>query len=350
MVTRVLLLSNRKISESLIRGEDFYVRELMDILAKRGCHITEAYVEDDRLFHIDKHIVSMAKNKYDVIHLHQMRLLTHAPLFKKFGSKVFAHVYYIWHAVTGPTNNLARFVSYFLSQRHVDKFVVTSPAMVREMKSIGVSPHKLFVLEPYYHCSSCHLENNIKEMDKRIDLCDEIIRLLYIGPYVSFRIPLSEILAAMRKLDRRYRIQLTIVSFGLPIELVNRTIDVSKNVSIEFLNKILSNVEKCELYRRSHFFIFIPKSNVAMCPPLTVLEAVYHGVVPLISQSVKKYLAIPDVNVVNSANSLAEKIGDVRRMLTEGTYSSEGLVNSFTKFYDFQLFASKIDELYQLFM
>ncbi|RLE50001.1 MAG: hypothetical protein DRJ33_07760, partial [Candidatus Methanomethylicota archaeon] len=99
-------------------------------------------------------------------------------------------------------------------------------------------------------------------------------------------------------------------------------------------------------YRDAHFFIYVPWGNVAMNPPITLIEAVYHLAVPIVTYCVTKDLKFPAVNVVARPEALPMTVKELSELIVHGDYPWEELVRNFSRFYDTQRFLKQLKLLH----
>jgi glycosyltransferase involved in cell wall biosynthesis len=137
---------------------------------------------------------------------------------------------------------------------------------------------------------------------------DEEVRLLYIGRLNPYRSSPSKLIDIARGVARRVgrHVKLTIVSKA---SLKERLLRYSgSNVTLEFINDRIDDNEKCRLYRESHFFIYLARGNVAMNPPITLLESVYHGTIPIVSSWILNDVEVPLELVADSVDAAIDRI------------------------------------------
>jgi len=185
----------------------------------------------------------------------------------------------------------------------IDKYLVTSRGLQERLGRLTINEDKIVKIEPFYSCrckSFTNIESLVEERIQNIS-SERPLRLLYLGRYNPKRVPLAELTTAFKEYCQEYgkKARLKIVTRS------NGVYDMKKvmggNFTVEVMNKYLSEEEKCNLYREADFFLYLPKGNVAMNPPITILEAVYHGAIPIVTPSVLKDLDVPKELLVENA-------------------------------------------------
>jgi hypothetical protein len=107
--------------------------------------------------------------------------------------------------------------------------------------------------------------------------------------------------------------------------------------------KYLTGDLKCDIYKRSHFFLYLPLKNVAIIPPISLLEAVYHGVIPVVSNYVKKIVpGIPNINVVEDLSDLSSVMESLVDAVIAQDYPFKALQKAFQHYYDKERFLSQL--------
>jgi glycosyltransferase involved in cell wall biosynthesis len=171
---------------------------------------------------------------------------------------------------------------------------------------------------------------------------DEEVRLLYIGRLSPYRSPPSKLLEIARGVARRVRrrVRLTVVSkTALKKGLLRYS---GSDVTLEFINDRIDDNEKCKLYRESHFFIYLARGNVAMNPPITLLESVYHGAIPIVSSWVLNDIEVPLDLVADSVEEAIDRITSLWNDPERIDKVTGHLQKSFRRFYDVSRFVEAI--------
>lgn len=119
---------------------------------------------------------------------------------------------------------------------------------------------------------------------------------------------------------------------------------IGKDFTVEIENKYLVDEEKCNVYRETDFFLHVPQGNVAMNPPITILEAVYHGAIPFVTPSVLNDLDLPREVSVKSV----QEIPFVLQELAENKSMQEKVKRSlagFSYYYDKSRYVDSLETL-----
>jgi len=163
------------------------------------------------------------------------------------------------------------------------------------------------LVEPYYECSCRSFSSFFRIVEKKFSEIDRL-ELLYLGRLNPWRFPLRDIVKVFTRLSNK-------IDLDVRLKVVSRLgISVRKlvvrrgRVTVEFVNERVSEQDKCRLYREAHFFLYPAKGNVAMNPPITLLEAVYHGCLPIVTPHVLVDLKVPRQLVVEKISDMPAKI------------------------------------------
>jgi len=287
--------------ENYISGQEFFLNMLIRVLLKHGINL--------EITSMDKLIKSRECHISNSMHLYYTGfkdILMIRKICKDV--RIVYHVYHIEDVSWRKLHELSWKVFLITIQPLIHAYLATSKNIYKWLK------HKTFLaksilVEPYYECS-CNTFHSSKYIDAIYEKHhDHEVKILYIGRLSPYRSPPQMLLEVARGINKKLRrpVELTIVtkSKNLPTRITLKSIDLKVNL----INERIEDHERCELYRKSHFFIyFAPWGNVAMNPPITVLEAVYHGVIPIVSRNLLKDLEIPTIFVADSVEEISNKI------------------------------------------
>ena len=254
--------------------------------------------------------------------------------------QIIYHIYHLDDATWSRSHRLKWNAFLNLIRPFIDTYLVTSKSLLNELRRRGLSP---VLVEPYYACSCKSFYDRDVMLEKFNSLYKEA-RMFYIGRAHPLRFPLRKILIAFNKSRGNFDqiLKFTVVSTELR---ANKTMNLD-GITLTLLKKQLSDQEKCTLYRDAHFFIYVPRGNVAMNPPITLIEAVYHLAVPIVTHYVTKDLKFPAVNVVARPEDLPMTVKELSELIVHGDYPWEELVRNFSRFYDMQRFLKQLKLLH----
>jgi hypothetical protein len=207
----------------------------------------------------------------------------------------------------------------------------------------------LILIEPYYNCEYC--SNFYKDFNKKFNDINSEIRITYIGAISPIRMPINDILKELNKLSYKgIKILFRLYSNRIiPNKVVLQDINFKReNLEILLIPKKLSKVEKHEILLDSHIFLFTPKGRVTMDPSISLLEAVYHLAIPIVSCNLSGSEYLPYINVVRNTTQIASRIMFIRSLLMENKYSFDKLLNNFSRFYDRSRFLSQAKRLKEI--
>lgn len=314
-------------------GQEYYQYALVKVLPRFGFKVDFLTIDQ---------LLARARRygEYSSYHLYYLGFRDVAALRRALGGKrLIYHVYHVEDATWTGTHQVSWKVFLASLQFLVDGYLATARSVCGWLK-LRAPLAKCLLVEPYYECG-CNSFHKLKRVVAG-KFSGEEVRLLYIGRLSSYRSPPSKLLEIARGVARRVRrrVKLTIVSkIALKRELLKYS---GSNVTLEFINDRIDDSEKCKLYRESHFFIYLARGNVAMNPPITLLESVYHGVIPIVSSWVLNDIEVPPDLVADSVEEVIDRItslwSDPERINKIAGY----LQKSFRRFYDVSRFVEAI--------
>ncbi len=319
--------------EHYISGQEYYLYTLLKVLPKFGIKVDLLSVE--QLLSTDGVL-----DNYDSLHLYYLGfkdVIKIKKVFKK--SKLVYQVYHVEDVTWTKVHELS-WKAFLLSIRPlVNQYLATSRSVCSWIKSriVGSS---CVLAEPYYECN-CRSFYRLAEIVFE-KFYDNEIRLLYIGRLSPYRSPPMSLLTIAKNvsLSTERRVKLTIVSKLSSKKRIFRY--NSGNVVVNFIDGRISDVEKCKLYRESHFFIYLARGNVAMNPPITLLEAIYHGTIPIASSWVLRDIDLPPKLIANDESEAIDKIIDLWNNQKSLAYVLAYLKKSLRRFYDVYRFVEAI--------
>jgi hypothetical protein len=326
----ILILLNNRLQPF---GEDTFIRNLSEALSILNSKVTLTTENDYEVF-----------RKPDVVILHNVSFFKYGFHFKRLGCKVVAPLYFSWNNDLNFLENFKSLAENVINQAFVDKYIVTHERLLREFNIKGVKKNKLHLIEPYYHCQHCdHLRRNLKGKFKNLE---SEVKLIYLGPISHVRVPLKDILRELNKLSK-LKVSFKLYSTRIvPDKPIAKDLNYRKgNVEISIISKKLSDVEKHEALSSSHFFLFTPNGNVTMNPSMSLLEAIYHLTIPIVSDKLSGSEYLPKINIVKNTSQIASRIIRIKEMLMKDKYPLEALLDSFSRFYDKGKFLHQVKTL-----
>lgn len=275
--SRVLLLSERNITVGpYLKGEDYFMNKLLGHLRAGGILADVFYLskgvkggyysgETGKLEKLESLV-----GKYDLIILHCISPLRLLRAKTKYGVKLGMPVFFLWNNASSLLFNLKGVIGNTFWQPIINEYIVTSSEIERGLRARGVFK-KINLISPTYDCKYCNVVENGKKLANLKRQLPKSVRAVYIG---SLNVNRFSVDGAVKKLQ----------SFGdcecnLDIytesSIEEETFTVG-NVTVNIKSKILSDEEKCKVLRGAHLFI-APKRHTTMDPPLSVMEASFHG-------------------------------------------------------------------------
>lgn len=329
IVTKVPIKLSEKLS-----GQKYYLRIMIETLKTLGVDVELVSLQ---------HFIKERK-QYDSVHAYYLGFKDLIRLHKSCIDKDLT--YYVFHIddVTWKRTHAYAWKVFLISlQAFIDRYLVTSRSVYYWLRA--KTYRQVILVEPYYECSCKTFNDFIKVIRKKFSDNNKKLRLLYIGRLHPLRFNFREMVDVMKKLGsflRNYNISvdLTVVS---KIDINIRSFNYkSGNVVVTFINKELSDAEKCLLYRTSHFFLFPTQGNTAMNPPITLLEAVYHGCIPIVTSHVLRDLKIPQQLVMKNPNTLPHIIFELFMNHTMLKSIILELYKYFSEYYDISKFVDAL--------
>ena len=255
-------------------------------------------------------------------------------------SKLVYHVYHVEDATWSKTHELSWKTFLVSLQLLVDMYLITARSVYLWLQHRAPLAQHLLI-EPYYECNCNSFHEFMRITTKKFSEAEEI-RLLYVGRLSQYRSPPSVLLTIARGVAKKLRkhVKLTIVSKITPKKRLYKY--SSENVTLYFIDDRVNDSEKCRFYRESHFFIYLSRGNVAMNPPITLLESVYHGTLPIVSSQVLNDIKVPLELVADSVNEAINRIIALWSNLEHLDKVIRYLKKSFERFYDVHRFVEAI--------
>lgn len=313
--------------DGYLSGQEYYLYSLAKVLARFGVSV--------RFLTLDEAL----NEDYDVFHFYYLGFRDVAAFHGRHrDSKLVYHVYHIDDVTWNRSHTLSWKTFLVLIQMLVDIYLSTSRSVYRWVRPRApLSKHVL--VEPYYECGCRSFEKLEMVVEEKFADADEL-KLLYIGRVNPYRLPLNGVVGLVKRLGRGAPTRLTIVSKMREGWQVKRL--RLGGSFVEMINKRISDEEKCRLYRDCHFFLYPARGNVAMNPPITLLEAVYHGCIPVVSPVVVDDLDIPEDLVANNVSEIYPVVvrlfGNMERVVS----LTKKLKKGFRHFYDVHRFLGAI--------
>ena len=290
-------------------GQEYYLRTMISVLEEIGYSVKVLS---------SRELSNARLSEGGYIHFYYAPLKTIAQSrLKNMRARTCFHVYHLEDVTWSTTTRLKWKVAVLFAQHMIDKYLVTSKGLLERLERLAINKDKIVKIEPFYTCrcqSFTHIESLV---EKRIQntSTERPLRLLYLGRYNPKRVPLTALMKAFNAYCEQYGKE-------VKLEIVTRSKGaydkkkwIRRNLTVEVMNEYLSEEEKCNLYREADFFLYVPEGNVAMNPPITILEAVYHGAIPIVAPSVLKDLDVPKELV---AENVCEAPSVIQRLCENG--------------------------------
>ena len=322
-------------------GQEFFLYMLTRILPRYSIHV--------KIMDVNELMESSKRHSCDFMHLYYLGfkdILTLRKLYKD--TKMVYHVYHVEDISWTRAHELS-WKAFLLSiQPLIYAYLATSSSIYSWLRSRAFMSRSVLV-EPYYECACgfFHSQNYVNMVFEKF--YNHEIRILYIGRLNPYRSPphmLMEIAKGVsKKTERPVRLTIVTKTESFPYMMTRK----HNNLTVDLINRRIDDEEKCYLYRKSQFFIYLtPWGNVAMNPPITILEAVYHGVIPIVSETLSKDIKVPDTLIANSLEEAVEKIillynssnkekalhsiiASLKKVF-KGFYNEDRFINSFKSF------------------
>lgn len=316
-----------------LSGQEYYAYTMINTLKEMGFSVKQ-FAFSEFLDHFEK-----TQTCPDIIHLYYLDLNSVRRIRKVCrSSKLIYHVYHLEDSSWSTSESLRWRIFLTAVQPFVDRLLVTSRSLLHSFnRSIPLC--NIFLVEPYYECA-CKALLRPEQIIEKHDLRGKELNLLYIGRIHDKRFPVPEVLQAVKRAKNRLdgvKLRLTIVSTA------DSNMDILQNppdLDITYVNERLSEKDKCELYSSSHVFLYPAKGNVAINPPITLLESVYHGVLPITTGHVLKDLDVPSELIVPNVAELSDEI--VKVSIMDGSSLMRLLLKSFNTYYDKERFIREL--------
>ena len=299
MKSIALVTSSKVDIENYVSGQEYCLRKLRQVLEEEG-YRTELVEYENFL----KSVVTM-KLKPDVVHayyLNSKQLATLKTLLPK--TSFIYHVYHVKDDTWDPLHTLSWKIFLIFSQLFVNYYLATSLSVNRWLRQ-RVFASNVALVEPFYECT-CNTPRSHEVFFEKFKDPGEV-RLLYIGRLHTLRFSVDSIVESLSMMPSKWKIKLTIATFSRNIDFSEKKLRMN-DVEVEIINRRLSEKEKCALYRWAQFFLYPAIGNVAMNPPITLLEASYHGALPIVITHVLKDLDIPSELVIDNISELSLEI------------------------------------------
>ncbi len=269
----VILSKNEDLSRRpILHGEDYYTNSLFEEFVRRGIHVDLCWFNGNSL---QVHGGSK-KRTNEVIDWGTVVILHGVSPLKIYREKlrgkikVILPMPFLFNRVRSLSDNLRAIIGVFLLQPLIDEYLTSSSSTAEKLRKLGVL-RKLSILPPSYSCPFCTREKYVQKRKCLEQSLPSVTNVVYIGSLIPKRISVDRILSLLSQdLVRQYK--LTIYTFSEVNERAYR----SKNVEVRIIHRRLVEKEKCEILSAADVFIS-PAKNTSMNPPLSVIEAEYHG-------------------------------------------------------------------------
>jgi len=276
-----------------ISGQDFYLRRVIAFMRESGFKILVVRPHDIKVFS-DK-----MSDEYDLnFHMHYVNFSSIAS--SKILHPKATHLLYVYQ-LDDPTwsryekHRYRAFLRLTTISKLIDCYVTPSHDLSKELSRI-VGSGNVKTLEPYHPCDEAFRDLLIDEKVRYLE--SRRLNVLYVGRINRFRVDLASAIRVLKSLVAKgFYVKFRIISMkemGLPVQY--RAFGSNK-LDVELIGKRLTENEKAEIYAQSHILLFTSKGYSAMRPPLSIIESVCYGVVPIISPSITEFAFIDDIVV-----------------------------------------------------
>lgn len=298
----IIVTSRKPRLDQYTSGQEYCLRTMISVLEEMGYSVK---VFSSKEFSE----ASLSEDVYIHFYYASLKTIFQSRLTNTKASTCL-HVYHLEDATWSSTTRLKWRIAVQLAQYVVDKYLVTSEGLAQSLKRLKINDDRIVKIAPFYSCqcnSFASLESLVKERIQNI-ASERPLTLLYLGRYNSMRVPMEALTTALKKYCEQYgrKINLKIITTSNGVCVGEKMI--GDNFRVEVTNEYLSENEKCDLYRQTDIFLYLPKGNVAMNPPITILETVYHGAIPIVTSSVLEDLGIPSELVVRNVSEVPSVI------------------------------------------
>lgn len=319
-------------------GQEYYLRTMISVLEEIGYEVK-------MISRQDLSSLQLRDARYIHVYYAPLMAIVKLRLTNRKASTCF-HVYHVEDQTWSAVENLRWKLAILLSRHFINNYLVASRSVSRRLEKLSIRNSKIVKIEPFYSCkcdSFNKFETLFQERIKRI-LSERSLRFLLLGRFSSERVPLLPLIKTFKDYSKQYktRIYLRIITCSSGVTSMRRTI--GKDFTVEIENKYLVDEEKCNVYRETDFFLHVPQGNVAMNPPITILEAVYHGAIPFVTPSVLNDLDLPREVSVKSV----QEIPFVLQELAENKSMQEKVKRSlagFSYYYDKSRYVDSLETL-----
>ena len=318
-----------------ISGQDFYLRAVIESFKSLGYSVLVYHPKD-----LSSNIYKLLNHEVDV-HLHYVDLRTLIKVKSLIPkSRLHLYVYQFNDPSWGPINKLKYWTFLGMASLFINDYIVTSRFLMQKLRLL--SRRRIRLVEPYYPCDSSQHTLHVKE--KIESLRSNNVLLLYVGRINPWRIDISLLLRSASLLSKKgFHVRLTLISMkemGMPYEYLVQRFNGDRLV-IEFIGKRLNPNEKAAVYSRAHILMMPMKGYSAMSPPLSVIEGICYGVIPITSQIVAQDLSLPHELILRrlDENDFVQKIESV---IPEYAHFAETLFDKFKRFYELNRFLSQV--------
>lgn len=246
-----------------------------------------------------------SKHRIDVVHMYNVSHLIMSSLVKNLLRRpAVAHVF------SGSSGSLGEKIS----KRFVDAYICTSKLSYLRLLSKGFSKHEVYLIPPIIDCNVCRPLTK-EDCRKKLKISNDSFVISYIGNLYPERFPLNVIVEIKKLLKVNPNIEVALYApysarnkeNGLRLKRLLSKAKVKHRVKIFNLNE----GEKTMVYNASDVLIFpfIKRisGNIAIDPPLTILEGMACGKIVIAS----KTSSIPEI-IDHNENGFLVEPGDYK--------------------------------------
>jgi glycosyltransferase involved in cell wall biosynthesis len=257
----------------------------------------------------------------DVAHLLELPLVI-APFLHARGIHVIRHITLFEHSYKSVTDRVRGTFGWRLFDHWVDRYAISSTALVEPLLSMGADPSKLSVI-PTPVDTTCYRPIEPASARNRLKLEHDSVVVVYIGTLSPVRFPLQTIRHALCQAGKDLGRDVLFFAFAPNVtHLYNRhwstevqaQLQGIPNIDVRVEVRDLSSWDKIDWYSAADVLLIPFSGPVAVEPPLTLLEAMACETLVLVSpQANRSGLVQNGVNGLMFADekSLVEQLGYV---------------------------------------
>lgn len=274
---KVLLLSSRDLRKKpFLYGEDNYISMLLSEFNKKAIPVTMVLVKEDPQKERENIINNIERSIDDqtLIILHNVSPFNILKTKLRRKATIVMPIYFLSNRTCSFLSNLNNKWGPVFWQVFVDEFIVSSPIVAERLRKMGLI-RKISVMPPKYSCPCCCLDLTHLKKFNQTDILPSEVNAVYIGAVFPPRFVLSKIINTLNKDEKRHYTLTIYTSSSVPKQTFR-----NGNVTVIIYMRTLTDQEKCKILSECDAFV-APFTSTTIDPPLSVIEAEYHGKVIL---------------------------------------------------------------------